>query len=182
MTTAPDTAALRELESRATPRPWADINGGGYLSGLPAHVVKARGDDVPWFIADVQGDLDVDGVGGDPVANAALIVAARNALPALLDEIDTLRVERRELGTSVQVVERRLADLKTECDALRQMIERKNSRVERDGARIVALEVALTWYAEQAAGCRKLGHIGDPFRHALDDDGGRRAREAMMRP
>lgn len=38
---------------------------------------------------------------------------------------------------------------------------------------------ALEWYAEQVAGCRKLGHIGDPSRHALDADGGKRAREAL---
>lgn len=38
---------------------------------------------------------------------------------------------------------------------------------------------ALEWYAEQAEGCRKLGYAGDPFRNALDADGGKRAREAL---
>jgi len=38
---------------------------------------------------------------------------------------------------------------------------------------------ALEWYAEQVAGCRKLGNIGDPARHELDRDGGKRAREAL---
>lgn len=38
---------------------------------------------------------------------------------------------------------------------------------------------ALEWYAEQVAGCRKLGRIGDPFRQALDKDGGKRATSAL---
>ncbi len=46
-------------------------------------------------------------------------------------------------------------------------------------ASVRELVEALEWYAEQAAGCRKLGHIGDPYRHALDADGGKRAREAL---
>jgi hypothetical protein len=47
-----------------------------------------------------------------------------------------------------------------------------------DNAELVG---ALAWYAEQVAGCRKLGSIGDPFRHALDRDGGERARTALAR-
>lgn len=42
-----------------------------------------------------------------------------------------------------------------------------------------ALREALEWYAEQVAGCRKLSLIGDPFRRALDADGGKRARAAL---
>lgn len=38
---------------------------------------------------------------------------------------------------------------------------------------------ALEWYAEQAAGCRKLGAAGDRAREALDKDGGQRARAAL---
>lgn len=38
---------------------------------------------------------------------------------------------------------------------------------------------ALRWYAEQVAGCRKIGRAGDPFRQALDQDGGQRARTAL---
>jgi hypothetical protein len=43
------------------------------------------------------------------------------------------------------------------------------------------LREALEWYAEQVAGCRKLGSIGDPARHALDADGGKRARTALAK-
>lgn len=39
----------------------------------------------------------------------------------------------------------------------------------------------LEWYAEQAAGCRKLGSVGDPYRRALDADGGKRARDAITK-
>lgn len=38
---------------------------------------------------------------------------------------------------------------------------------------------ALAWYAEQAENCRKITHEGDTARHALDADGGKRARAAL---
>ncbi|USY26673.1 hypothetical protein NIZ92_06455 [Alcaligenes sp. 1735tsa3] len=38
---------------------------------------------------------------------------------------------------------------------------------------------ALSWYAEQVAGCRKIGSPGDTARQALDADGGKRARAAL---
>lgn len=37
----------------------------------------------------------------------------------------------------------------------------------------------LGWYAEQVAGCRKIGSPGDAARHALDADGGEKARAAL---
>ena len=46
-------------------------------------------------------------------------------------------------------------------------------------ARAEKAEAALRWYRDQAEGCRKLGGIGDPFRHALDEDGGQRARSVL---
>lgn len=42
-----------------------------------------------------------------------------------------------------------------------------------------AMRAALEWYAEQVAGCRKLGSAGDSFRQALDRDGGKRATAAL---
>lgn len=42
-----------------------------------------------------------------------------------------------------------------------------------------AMREALEWYAEQVAGCRKIGSVGEPARHALDRDGGERARNAL---
>lgn len=45
--------------------------------------------------------------------------------------------------------------------------------------RVEAMEAALEWYAEQVAGCRKIGSLGAPFQHALDADGGKRAHAAL---
>lgn len=66
------------------------------------------------------------------------------------------------------------AALKTAVASLDALDEaaRMQERVER-------LEAALEWYAEQVAGCRKLGCVGDPFRNALDRDGGERARASL---
>lgn len=38
---------------------------------------------------------------------------------------------------------------------------------------------ALAWYAEQVAGCRKVGSLGRPYQERLDADGGKRARDAI---
>jgi len=46
---------------------------------------------------------------------------------------------------------------------------------ERDAAR-----EALRWHGEQASGCRKIGPAGNDARHALDFDGGQRARAALI--
>lgn len=52
-------------------------------------------------------------------------------------------------------------------------------------ARLIAacpdLVEALAWYAEQVAGCRKITPEGDAARQALDADGGKRAKAALLR-
>lgn len=45
--------------------------------------------------------------------------------------------------------------------------------------RVRVLEEALGWYGEQARLCRLITREGDVGRHALDADGGKRAREAL---
>jgi hypothetical protein len=45
--------------------------------------------------------------------------------------------------------------------------------------RVRVLEEALIWYGEQARLCRLITREGDVGRHALDADGGKRAREAL---
>lgn len=61
------------------------------------------------------------------------------------------------------------------ADDLRAFIARlRAAEAERD-----KLREALAWYAEMAAGCRKLGSLGNPARHALDADGGKCARDAL---
>lgn len=42
-----------------------------------------------------------------------------------------------------------------------------------------SLRRALSWYEEQVSLCRKVGSLGEPGRHALDRDGGERARAAL---
>jgi hypothetical protein len=42
------------------------------------------------------------------------------------------------------------------------------------------LREALEWYGEQARLCRLIHSEGDPGRHALADDGGKRATAAVM--
>jgi DNA repair exonuclease SbcCD ATPase subunit len=68
-------AELRRLEKAATPGPWTDEES-------RVHVPKG----------DVATCDDVNHI-ADSEANAALIAAARNALPALLDHIETLTAE-----------------------------------------------------------------------------------------
>lgn len=87
-----DLAELRRLEAAATPAPWSGSK--GLDSGC--RVVRPRkalyGVDLGWYIATCH----VSPSDGDNAAeNAALIVAARNALPALLD-----RLEAAEYGVN----------------------------------------------------------------------------------
>ena len=44
---------------------------------------------------------------------------------------------------------------------------------------IERLRAALAWYGEQARLCRLIHSEGDAGRHALDNDGGKRARAAL---
>jgi hypothetical protein len=54
-------------------------------------------------------------------------------------------------------------------------------RMDRDSlaARVKELEQAVEWYGEQARLCRLIHSGGDPGRHALQDDGGKRALAAL---
>lgn len=42
-----------------------------------------------------------------------------------------------------------------------------------------AVRDALEWYAEQVQNCRKITEIGNSARNQLDNDGGKRARDAI---
>lgn len=48
-------------------------------------------------------------------------------------------------------------------------------------AAVPDLLLALEWYAEQVAACRKVTSEGETARRALDQDGGTRARAAIAR-
>lgn len=80
----PSLRALRELHEKATPGPWFEEKGGLIPSGQPAAGWPSR--DLIAATAAGQGNkIYAEPHGGiSPPANQRLIVAARNALPALL--------------------------------------------------------------------------------------------------
>jgi hypothetical protein len=63
--------------------------------------------------------------------------------------------------------------------AMEAELDQASKEMVRLTAEVEKLKAALKWYAEQVEGCRKLGSIGDSFRHALDADGGKRARAEL---
>lgn len=90
-----DTNELRKLLEKATPRPWAVSHGDESWE-----VVQTKPDGTPDFGARRKA-FDDGSAGGEygPSCNTVtrdLIVAAVNALPAMLDELDALRADLRE--------------------------------------------------------------------------------------
>lgn len=86
-----DLDALRNLAAAATRGPWFDP-GNGYVEGGTRHIADVRYR---------NGDAD-----------RALIVAAVNALPGLLDEVEGLR-KLREAAIAREVAEEASADANT---------------------------------------------------------------------
>lgn len=85
---------------------------------------------------------------------------------------------------AVEIVDEHLSGLRAEIlrlrvDASNHAVDAATVRRERDRAEdeIVRLRDALAWYGEQARLCRLIHSEGDAGRHALADDGGKRARE-----
>lgn len=102
--TPAERAALRALAEKATPGPW---KGGGGVFGPPPElrtIVETDGGFYP------PGPEDEE-----------LIVAARNALPALLDYIDDLE---REVARAQDQAQRWEDIANTECRAQVRIIER----------------------------------------------------------
>ena len=88
----PDLDRIKTDALAATQAPWSDIDGGGFISDRPAHVVVQREAGSPWFICDMQDDLEVEGVGGCPVANARHIANMDHETTlALIAEVRGLR-------------------------------------------------------------------------------------------
>lgn len=78
-----------------------------------------------------------------------------------------------EVGSSTDTVDKAEA-----WDAV--AAARKDEKQKRNPIETELIE-ALKWYRDQAEGCRKLSSVGDPFRQALNDDGGRKAKAAIQK-
>lgn len=104
------------------------------------------------------------------------VVASPAEMVALLRDLLGVDVRTKDCdsyGVAVCELQEQVDELVNSIHA--QQAERDALLAERD-----RLRDALGWYAEQASGCRKLGAGGDEFRHALDHDGGARARAALQ--
>jgi hypothetical protein len=60
-----------------------------------------------------------------------------------------------------------------------KLIEQAAAEIERLRAACEAMREGLEWYGEQARLARLIHSEGDAGRHALADDGGKRARAAL---
>ena len=92
-----DTTELRRLLAEATAGPWEPVVW-NYVSRDEAverfrHMLDEHGDALPRIIVTPNDELTIAIIGNGPASqvNSHLIVAAVNALPALLDELDALR-------------------------------------------------------------------------------------------
>lgn len=121
-----DLAALRKLAAAATPAPW-QIDTGRYedMDG-DDDVSFARG---PMVHRPVQGDWITQSM-----RDATFISAARDAVPALIAEVERLRAENVELAADVAghreratTYERERDEARAEVEALREVIRIENS-------------------------------------------------------
>ena len=89
---------LRELDRKASPAPWSIVKYGGYeYYGETPHEIdsiKSAEEDVAKQLGCHACD---DGLYSDRIENFEYIVQARNAIPALLAEIERLAEENRAL-------------------------------------------------------------------------------------
>ena len=93
-----DTAELRRLLAEATPGEWRAVERG---NSVPSHVVVTTAYDGAPSVNVCSGISPRTG-------NAALIVAAVNALPALLDEVERLTAANAALLARAEAAEAKL--------------------------------------------------------------------------
>lgn len=67
-------------------------------------------------------------------------------------------------------------------EALRTRLANLTERAKAAEAELARTREALTWYGEQARLARLIHHEGDAGRHALQEDGGKRATAALAKP
>lgn len=111
---------LRELLAKATPRPWYTLDPPWLTSGETSILAESPDPHVARFICDFDMwalDDEDDRKSENPDADAALIVAAVNALPDLLDEITRLRAQVASLTAAVEGERERCARVaEGECE------------------------------------------------------------------
>ena len=87
---------------------------------------------------------------------------------------DDLRAGYRYSGEAPNRMEHHNLGDETQAEILRQL-----EALKAKDAEIARLREALVWYEEKTHNCRKLVSEGDDARHALNNDGGSRARTAL---
>ena len=157
-----DTKALRELEAKATPGPWSSsyYGDGQFVVNIPRerslcfHPRPPSGSDdqsatvygAPGVAKILPGDVvvgmsgwELDGLteqeyANQRVADGQLIVALRNAAPALLDLADRAQEQARECASnlrSLRASQEECYSLYEERDALKAELERLRSDAEK---------------------------------------------------
>jgi len=79
----------------------------------------------------------------------------------------------------VEELRRDLAGSIEDAKLLREYVALYEARATKAEAANARLREALAWYAEQTRLCRLIHSEGDTGRHALSEDGGKRARQAL---
>ena len=102
-----DTNLLRRLEHSATKGPWTDVKPVKDSDGFSRGVVVAGTPGRQGIYANPEG-------GSFPYADCKLIVAARNALPALLDELDAAKSGLERMKASLRELHEKL-DIGARC-------------------------------------------------------------------
>lgn len=125
-----DLDALAALEAAATPRPWSAHEFGHYHDDEPSSIVIVQGDDPDWWNAVNDGEsIAVLGWDSQEAADAAFIVAAREAVPALIARVREAEKDQRRArawAKRARAAEAALATVEALCDRA------NNARVPRD--------------------------------------------------
>lgn len=149
-----DLAALRALEAAATKGPWQSPDGGG-----DGDIWDTRDDDEPGIpllkaapVFRRQWGRPIKD--GEYAANAALIVAARNALPAMLTHIEqlTAEIERlmevlawcHEQASDAMLVSAGAATANGDPDGALEMLNRIASDIAANAEAALAVRTLLT--------------------------------------
>lgn len=139
-----DYAAARALCDAAAPGPWLADPGGCYITNW-------NGDNWP------KPEFTIYDEGGHSPADAAFIAAARDLVPALLDEVDGLTRQADELGDIVRRDTETIARLTAERDEARAALARVEALCDRWELRTTASPAAMN--ADDAIRAGYAGHV-----------------------